>query len=69
MSCESPWATTDRSPNWAARGARVAKLTAKLRRDGTANVSKIESKEFNRPLAVMLDAIDFEVIADDRLVR
>ena len=43
-----------------ARGA-LRELTAKLRRDVSANTAKIESVVFDRPLPELLD---FEVTAD-----
>jgi hypothetical protein len=39
-------------------------LTEKLKRAVAANVAKIESVNFDRPLAELLDQIDFEAIAD-----
>jgi hypothetical protein len=44
-------------------------MTAKLRRDVAANIAKIESANFDRPLNELLDEIDFEAIADDWLAR
>jgi hypothetical protein len=44
-------------------------MTTMLRRDVAANVAKIESVSFDRPLAELLDEIDFRAIADHWLAR
>jgi hypothetical protein len=44
-------------------------MAAKLRRDVTANVKKIDSINFERSLGELLGEIDFEGIADHWLAR
>jgi hypothetical protein len=44
-------------------------MVATLRRDVAANVGKIASVNFDRPLPELLDGIDFEAIADHWLAR
>jgi hypothetical protein len=39
-------------------------LTEKFKRDVAANIAKIESVNFDRPLGKLLNEIDFEAIAD-----
>jgi hypothetical protein len=50
-------------------GRALGATTEKLRRDVVANTAKIESAKFDRPLAELLDEIDFEAIADHWLAR
>jgi hypothetical protein len=40
-------------------------MAAKLRREMAANMATFESVIFNRPLIELLEAIDFETIADN----
>jgi hypothetical protein len=50
-------------------GLARREMAAKLRRDVAANVTKIDSLNFDRPLAELLGRIDFEAIADHWLAR
>jgi hypothetical protein len=50
-------------------GRARREMAAKLRRDVAANVAKIDSVNFDRPLAELLDEIDFGAIADHWLAR
>jgi hypothetical protein len=45
-------------------GRARQEMAAKLRRDVAANVAKIDSINFDRPLGELLDRIDLEAIAD-----
>ena len=44
-------------------------MAAKLRRDVVANVGKIDSIGFDRPLRELLDRTDFDAVADHWLAR
>jgi hypothetical protein len=61
------WKTGENAFDRSGRARR--EMAAKLRRGVVANIAKIESVNFDRPLPELLAEIDVEVIADYWLAR